>query len=151
MNANDGWYEHVLIDGRWEHAYDAYLNHQASGARAKRRGESTDWILCNCTDEQRRKHMEERAQMDPNKPPMARTLEDEANFLRGEIKALEKRCRDVKDKIVRDRSGHEDSFPGQTGEILGQITLAFRHLEDARMRIGKVIQYSGDGVSCFDK
>ena len=46
------WYEHVLIDGRWEHAYDAYLNHPASGAKAKRRGESTDYILCNCTDEQ---------------------------------------------------------------------------------------------------
>jgi hypothetical protein len=95
--------------------------------------------------------MEEKPQMDPNNPPLARTLDDECNFIRGEIKALEKRCRDVKRKIEMDRRGQEDSFPGQTGEILGQVTLAFRHLEDARMRIGKVIQYSGDGVSCFDK
>src|SRR6185437_5402637 len=50
-------------------ADEAYLNHPASGAKAKRGGESTDTILCNCTDEQRREHMEDRPQMDPSKPP----------------------------------------------------------------------------------
>lgn len=76
---------------------------------------------------------------------------DECNRIRAACKVLEMDLRALKDKIVKDRSGQEDSFPGQTSEILGQVTLAFRHLEDARMRVGKIIQYSGDGVSCFDK
>ena len=145
------WYEHALIDGRWEHAYDAYLNHPASGAKAKRRGESTDYILCNCTDEQRRQHMDTNPQTDPNNIPTAPTLTDECNRVRAACKDLEMGLRALKDKVQRDRKGNEDSFPGQTGEILGQITLAFRALYAARMRVGKVIQYSGDGVSCFDK
>jgi hypothetical protein len=36
------------------------------------------------------------------------------------------------------------------GEMLANVTLAFRHLEDARMRLGKVIQASEDGKSCYD-
>lgn len=36
-------------------------------------------------------------------------------------------------------------------EVIAQATLAMRHLEDARMRYWKVIQYLWDGVSKFDK
>lgn len=37
------------------------------------------------------------------------------------------------------------------GETKAQAMLAVRHLEDARMRLGKVIQYGiGGGVSCWD-
>ena len=36
-------------------------------------------------------------------------------------------------------------------EQLAQAELAVRDLEAARMRLGKVIQYNGIGVSCFDK
>ena len=36
-------------------------------------------------------------------------------------------------------------------EAFAQATLAMRHIEDARMRYGKVIQYLGDGVSIYDK
>ena len=36
-------------------------------------------------------------------------------------------------------------------EAIAQATLAMRHIEDARMRYGKVIQYLADGVSIFDK
>lgn len=36
-------------------------------------------------------------------------------------------------------------------EIAANITLAFRHLEDARMRMGKAIQAYNGGVSCYDK
>ena len=79
------------------------------------------------------------------------SLDGYCNGVRDDIKKLEKDVRSLKDQVTRERSANEDSFPGQTEEILGQITLAFRALEDARMRVGKVIQYSGDGVSCFDK
>lgn len=38
-----------------------------------------------------------------------------------------------------------------TGEAAAQAMLAVRHLEDARMRLGKVIQHAiGGGVSCWD-
>ena len=37
------------------------------------------------------------------------------------------------------------------GEVIAQATLALRHIEDARMRYWKVIQYSWDGVSVYDK
>ncbi len=37
------------------------------------------------------------------------------------------------------------------GEMKANIMLAYRHLEDARMRLGKVIQAYDGGVSCYDK
>lgn len=39
----------------------------------------------------------------------------------------------------------------QQANMHANITLAFRHLEDARMRLGKVIQAATGGVSCYDK
>jgi hypothetical protein len=44
----------------------------------------------------------------------------------------------------------EERYPGQHGEMKANITLAVRHLEDARMRVGKVMQHADNGVSCFD-
>ena len=35
------------------------------------------------------------------------------------------------------------------GEVMANLTLAFRHLEDAKMRLGKVIQ-AVDGISIYD-
>lgn len=39
----------------------------------------------------------------------------------------------------------------QNEEVIEQATLAMRHIEDARMRYGKVLQYLSDGVSIYDK
>lgn len=36
-------------------------------------------------------------------------------------------------------------------ECIAQAMLALRHVEDARMRIGKVIQYATGGTSVYDK
>lgn len=44
----------------------------------------------------------------------------------------------------------DDSSTNRQGEVIAQLTLARRHLEDARMRLGKAIQYHGDGVSKYD-
>lgn len=41
--------------------------------------------------------------------------------------------------------------PEVADEATANIMLAFRHLEDARMRLGKVIQATEGGVSIFDK
>jgi hypothetical protein len=45
----------------------------------------------------------------------------------------------------------EQSAAGQHSEMHANLTLAYRHLEDARMRLGKVIQAYEGGVSCYDK
>lgn len=37
------------------------------------------------------------------------------------------------------------------GEVIANFTLAFRHLEDAKMRLGKVIQALDGGESIYDK
>ena len=37
------------------------------------------------------------------------------------------------------------------GEAIANVTLAYRHLEDASMRLGKAIQALDGGVSVYDK
>ena len=37
------------------------------------------------------------------------------------------------------------------GEIKANLTLAMRHLEDARMRLGKAIQAHDGGASCYSR
>lgn len=61
--------------------------------------------------------------------------------LRGEILAIEKKIR----ALVPIVGG------GNPGEVKANLTLSFRHLEDARFRLGKAIQHSGNGVSCYDR
>jgi len=66
-------------------------------------------------------------------------LEDACNEMRADALKIETRARQlVIGKYV-------------TAEAAAQAMLAVRHLEDARMRLGKVIQHTvGGGVSCFD-
>jgi hypothetical protein len=41
--------------------------------------------------------------------------------------------------------------PDVAGEAMANITLAYRHLEDASMRLGKGIQVLDGGISVYDK
>ena len=85
--------------------------------------------------------MENKPQTDPNAPPpSAPTLEDACNRWRAALLDIEHYVRAlVTEKKV-------------SGEPAAQAMLSVRHLEDARMRLGKVIQHSsGGGVSIFDK
>ena len=45
----------------------------------------------------------------------------------------------------------EETYRGQHDEMIANIMLAYRHLEDARMRVGKILQAAGDGISILDK
>ncbi|NLG18920.1 MAG: hypothetical protein GX556_16465 [Fibrobacter sp.] len=71
--------------------------------------------------------------------------------------SLREQCGNMVTAIRRDLQCHhveldnKEAFPGQHSEMFSNMDLALRHLEDARMRLGKVIQYAGDGVSKFDK
>lgn len=71
-------------------------------------------------------------------------------------------CRELRtqfgalESATRDLMNHEDlkedqSFACQHQEMKANVMLAVRHLEDARMRLGKVIQWAEDGVSTFDR
>jgi hypothetical protein len=77
---------------------------------------------------------------DPNViPPSAPTLEDTCNRFRAQCLDVEHYVRALVTQKKVD------------GEAAAQAMLAVRHLEDARMRLGKVIQHAvGGGVSCFD-
>ena len=73
----------------------------------------------------------------------------------------EVRCKIIRDclletgktvwKLKESYKGREDAHPGQTGEMIANAMLAYRHLEDARMRVGKIMQQLQGGVSIFDK
>ena len=75
--------------------------------------------------------------MTPSNPNL-----DHANMMRSELELAEKSTRDRIEIMKRD---------GVLWEVIAQATLALRHIEDARMRYGKVIQYLGDGTSIYNK
>lgn len=59
------------------------------------------------------------------------------------VRLLELKCHTVFRK--------DEVYVGQQAEMKANIMLAYRHLEDARMRVGKILQAAGDGVSILDK
>lgn len=81
-----------------------------------------------------------------------------------EYKPFKNECNDLRRQIlttgdwVRVLMGHPGVQPPTTtddsardiGEMKANIMLAFRHLEDARMRLGKAIQAFDGGVSVYD-
>ncbi len=69
--------------------------------------------------------------------------------LRGEIRDIGVEVKDLMADSFFDAPG--EMFPGQHGEMKANTMLAFRHLEDARMRLGKVMQQIQGGVSIFDR
>lgn len=60
--------------------------------------------------------------------------------LRTGIKAMVAQAVDIKGKVGTPPLDN-------AGEVIANITLAYRHLEDAAMRFGKAIQASDGGVS----
>ena len=55
-------------------------------------------------------------------------------------------CKDQLDAIRKSCEGQ--AFPDET---VPNIVLAYRHLEDARMRLGKAIQALDGGESCYPR
>lgn len=67
---------------------------------------------------------------------------DHANMIRSDLDIAETSTRNRIKCMKRDNVSEE---------VIAQATLALRHIEDARMRYGKVIQYLWDWVSKYDK
>ena len=76
------------------------------------------------------------------------SLPDECDVLRKECKVLENRLRLL---MRHERYKGEQSYVGQHPEMKAQTMLAVRAVEECRMRIGKILQYSDNGVSIYDK
>jgi hypothetical protein len=79
---------------------------------------------------------------------MDETLTDKCERLRATLRQVEVEARGIREHPALKEA---DAYLGQHGEMIAQSMLAVRHIEDARMRLGKVLQYAGDGVSIFDK
>ena len=79
---------------------------------------------------------------------MEEELKKECDQLRESIKQLGTQVLSLK---VHGHFEARETYVGQHGEMIANIMLSFRHLEDARMRIGKVLQAADDGVSILDK
>lgn len=76
------------------------------------------------------------------------TLRAQVEEMRSYLKSNEVAVRRLKEL---DAFKMPDRFHGQHGEMIAQSMLAVRAIEEARMRLGKVLQYAGDGVSIYDK
>lgn len=75
---------------------------------------------------------------------------------------FERACKDfrtalkaVGEEVIKLHHSHifeiEEHYPGQHEEMHANITLSYRHLEDAVMRLGKAIQAYDHGISVYDR
>jgi hypothetical protein len=75
-------------------------------------------------------------------------LED---FLTEMREQLEQKVKDTKWVIDYPMAEGIDSEHENAQEITANLILSMRHLEDARMRLGKVFQAMDGGKSCYNK
>lgn len=80
-------------------------------------------------------------------------IKSTANLLRYKIKGVGEEVTNLKDNATAVVSGSssEQKAGVDCGEVLANIQLAFRHIEDARMRLGKCIQAIDGGKSIYDE
>lgn len=71
------------------------------------------------------------------------------NNIRSQIKSLAKHLKDVKN--MHNSTAVKPAPKEDRAEVLANLMLAYRHLEDASMRLGKAIQAYDGGVSVYDK
>ena len=74
-------------------------------------------------------------------------ITDFCTGMRGKIK---KNGEDIK-QFKKELNGIEAINCEDRGEVIANLTLAYRHIEDSVMRLGKVIQAEDGGVSGYDK
>lgn len=78
--------------------------------------------------------------------PEARELYARCNEQRTAIKTTAEAV-----NVMRRKAIALPSSAGVDGEVIDNITLAYRHLEDASMRLGKALQALDGGVSVYDR
>ena len=77
----------------------------------------------------------------------------ELSGLRDDIRLLDERVSATRsyDFFTPGKAPDQTYTTANPGEMQANLTLAHRHLEDARMRLGKAIQALEGGVSIYDK
>lgn len=76
------------------------------------------------------------------------SFDELCSILRKDIKAVANQVKAVADSHKKAEPG---TFKGDQGEIIANLVLAYRHLEDSSMRVGKAIQAFDGGISVYDK
>jgi len=74
-----------------------------------------------------------------------------ADTLRKEIKSVAKKVLRLSEFLKSRPQSENEERRKLDGDVIAQSVLAYRHLEDASMRLGKVKQYMNDGESTYDK
>ncbi|HEX3445811.1 MAG TPA: hypothetical protein VHS80_13930 [Chthoniobacterales bacterium] len=83
----------------------------------------------------------------PEEPkPLDVDFKDAAYQLRADILPLEARIKQIEQSLALFYSVGADKQ-----EMLANLKLAYRHLEDARMRVGKAVQAYDGGESCYPR
>jgi hypothetical protein len=90
-----------------------------------------------------------------NAPGTEMSFNDWCSTLRNEIKRV---GREVKSLYAKTEAGGEWAEPatdvepeGLRTEMIANVILCYRHLEDSAMRLGKAIQAKDGGKSVYDK
>lgn len=78
------------------------------------------------------------------------TFKETCFDLRGTIETLKLNVKILKANSATGITGTVE-HPIDLPEILSNLQLAYRHLEDARMRVGKDVQAYDGGKSCYPK
>ncbi len=79
-------------------------------------------------------------------PAREMTVVELSESMREELKWLEGRARAIVNSIKNTTEHLHDK-----GEVIADAMLALRHIEDARMRFGKCIQYATTGESNYTR
>jgi hypothetical protein len=83
--------------------------------------------------------------MEENNSPS--TFTDDSNAIRGEIKYIAGKLK----YFIEETKNGGHSTTEDVGEMIANLMLSYRHLEDASMRIGKAMRAYDEGVSVYDK
>ena len=75
------------------------------------------------------------------------SCKDKVNDFRKQLKAAGAYLLKVKKEKIEAPVAEDEN----KSEVLANLTLAYRHIEDASMRMGKVLQHLNGGVSIYDK
>lgn len=79
------------------------------------------------------------------------SFEEQGHGLRARIKAIAYEVKCYIEQARETTPTSDDSFSQNHSEMVANAELSYRHLEDAAMRIGKVLQAHQGGVSILDK
>lgn len=81
---------------------------------------------------------------------MGETFDDMCNDLRKAVKVVATKAQELIQAAKADQVAASPANEAK-GEMIANATLAYRHLEDASMRIGKAIQAYDGGTSVYDR